>query len=212
MWLTRRLRLQRCATEETVMTRILTPLLLVVLASPAFAAAEGEHGAHVKATYLGLDATGWVALAMIAFIGVLLYFGAHKTVANGLDGQIAKIKEQLDEAAKLRTEAEKLRADYDAKRAEADRLAADIVEQAKREAAELIANAQTQVATMTQRRTEAAEARIAAAERAAVADVRAQASGLGLAAARQLLGAKLDGAAKDRLVDQAIAELDRKLH
>jgi F-type H+-transporting ATPase subunit b len=194
------------------MTRVLTAVYVTLLASPAFAAAEGEHGAHVKATYLGLDATGWVALAMIAFIGVLFYAGAHKAIAKGLDGQIAKIKEQLDEAAKLRADAEKLRADYDAKRAEADKLAADIVAQAKREADELIAAAQTQIAAMTARRTETAEARIAAAERAAVADVRAQASGLGLAAARQLLGAKLDGAAKDRLVDQAIAELDRKLH
>jgi F-type H+-transporting ATPase subunit b len=57
-----------------------------------------------------------------------------------------------------------------------------------------------------------AETRIAAAERAATDDVRAIAAQAATQAAHKLLSEKLDVTNRDRLVDQAIGELDRRMH
>ena len=79
-------------------------------------------------------ATFWVAVALILFLGVLVYAGAHKMIAKGLDERADKIKQEIDEASKLREEAQALLANYQRKKADAEKEAAEIVEQAKKEA------------------------------------------------------------------------------
>src|SRR5688572_1814820 len=74
----------------------------------ASTAADGGHGevAHPDPTGWGLDATAWVALAMLAVIGLMLWRKVPAAIARALDKKIAGIREQLDEAAQLRAEAE----------------------------------------------------------------------------------------------------------
>jgi F-type H+-transporting ATPase subunit b len=53
----------------------------------------------------------WVAVSFFIFIGVLVYLGVHKKVANELDARALRISKELEEARRLREEAEKLLAD-----------------------------------------------------------------------------------------------------
>jgi F-type H+-transporting ATPase subunit b len=161
---------------------------------------------------LGLDATGWVALAMLALIGIMLWQRVPAMVAKMLDGKIDTIRKTLDDAAKLRSEAEALKLEYEAKRNAATVEAADIVDAARTDATALVANAKVQADALVARRTAMAETRIAAAERAATDDVRAIAAQAATQAAHKLLSEKLDVTNRDRLVDQAIGELDRRMH
>ncbi len=83
-----------------------------------------EHGAphaegHVDPTALGLNATAWVALAMIFVIALMLWKKVPALIGAALDRKIATIREQLDEAKRLRAEAEALRAEYEGKSAAA---------------------------------------------------------------------------------------------
>ena len=80
---------------------------------------EADVEAHPEPTALGLDATAWVALAMIAVIAIMLWKKVPAAIGKALDKKIAGIREQLDEAAKLRAEAEALKAEYEAKAAAA---------------------------------------------------------------------------------------------
>jgi F-type H+-transporting ATPase subunit b len=171
---------------------------------------EGGHEPAPKA--LGLDATGWVALAMLVLLGIMLWKRVPAMVGKMLDGQIDGIRKTLDDAAKLRSEAEALKAEYEAKRNAATKEASEIVEAARNDAATLIANASTQADVMVARRTAMAETKIAAAERAATDDVRAIAAQAATAAAQKIIAEKLDGASRDRLVDQAIGELGSRIH
>jgi F-type H+-transporting ATPase subunit b len=171
---------------------------------------EGGHEPAPKA--LGLDATGWVALAMLVLLGIMLWKRVPAMVGKMLDGQIDGIRKTLDDATKLRTEAEALKAEYEAKRNAATKEASEIVETARHDAATLIATASTQADAMVARRTAMAETKIAAAQRAAIDDVRAIAAQAATSAAQKIIAEKLDGASHDRLVDQAIGELDRRIH
>lgn len=76
----------------------------------------------------------WVAVAFLLFVALLLYLKAPAKIAAMLDERSARIAKELAEARKLREEAQALLAEYQGKRAEAEKTAAQIVEQARREA------------------------------------------------------------------------------
>lgn len=175
-----------------------------------FAGAAAHGGdAYVETTALGLGATAWVSLAMLALFGILVWKKVPALLGKMLDDKIAGIRAQLDEAAALRAEAEALRQEYATKLAALDGEAAAIRARAEEEAAALVARTEADANELVARRQRMAEDRIAAAERAAIADVRASASRAAVAAAAGLIAERLDGHADKPLIDRAISELGR---
>lgn len=154
-----------------------------------------------------LNATVIVSIAMAVFIGILILKKVPALIGKGLDGKIAAIREQLDEAAKLRAEAEALKAEYQAKLAGAEKDAAALRERAEEEAALLVAEAKTNTQALIKRRQKMAEDKIGAAERAAIAGIRAKAVSAATAAAANLIADKHDAKADQKMVDGTIKSL-----
>ncbi|UAK23527.1 F0F1 ATP synthase subunit B family protein [Sphingomonas nostoxanthinifaciens] len=161
---------------------------------------------------LGLSPGGWVALSMIVVVVIMLVKGVPGLIARGLDKKIATIRQQLDEATRLRAEAEALRAEYQAKAAAADGEAAAIVGRATDEANSLLAKAKADSELLVERRTRLAEEKITAAERTAVAEVRARAAAAATAAAAAVIAEQLDAGNDKTLVDRTIAGLGQRLN
>ena len=80
-----------------------------------------------------MDATFWAMIALFIFIGVVVYMKVPGMIAKALDERAAKIRNELDEAQRLREEAQQLLAEFQKKRKEAEKEAADMVAAAKRE-------------------------------------------------------------------------------
>ena len=154
----------------------------------------------------------WVAVAFVIFIGVLIYVGVHKKVADALDQRGARIKAELDEARRLRDEAEQLLAAYRKKRGEAEQEAQAIVAEAQAEAERTAAEARTKMEDFVARRTKLAETKIAQAEAQALADVRAAAADAAVAAAEKILTATAKGKVAEDLIGQGIADVTAKLN
>ena len=175
----------------------------------ASTAADGRHGEapHADPTALGLNATAWVALAMILVIALLLWKKVPAAIGKALDRKIEGIREQLDEASRLRAEAEALRAEYDAKLAAAGAEARAMVERARHEADGIVQQAKLDSAAVVERRTRMAEDKIAAAERAAIAEVRAKVADAAAAAAEALIRERHGQDADRAMVDRTIAGL-----
>lgn len=167
------------------------------------------HGgpAHADPTAVGLNATAWVALAMIVVIGIMLWKKVPAAITTALDKKIAGIRVQLSDAARLRAEAEAIKAEYEQKAKDAAVEAEAIVAHARDEADGILAKAQTDAASLIERRGRMAEDKIAAAERSAIAEVRARAASAAAAAAASLIAARHDATADKALVDQAITGL-----
>src|SRR3954470_22522468 len=87
------------------------------------------------------DAETWVLIAFILFVVLLVYLKAPARVTAMLDERSERIARELAEARQLREEAQALLAEHQGKRAEAEKTAADIIEQAKREAEAFAAEA-----------------------------------------------------------------------
>ena len=175
-------------------------------------AIETEHGGiastnHPDPRALGLDGTGWVSLAMLIFLLILVFKKVPAAIGRMLDGQIAAIRGRLDEAKALRAEAEALRDEYARRVAGIEAQAAEMVGHAEAEARALVAKAEADAAELTDRRARMANDRIAAAERAAIADIRARAADAAAKAAASLIAARVDGDADRVLVDRTIAGL-----
>ncbi len=169
------------------------------------------HGAaaevHAKPSALGMDATGWVAAAMLAVILLMLWKKVPGAIAGALDKKIDTIRGQLEEAAALRAEAEAIKAEYEAKAKAAAREARAILAHAEEEAASIVAKAKDDAAALIDRRTRMAGDKIAAAERAAIDEVRAKAAAAATAAAATLIAEAHDAKADKPVVDEAIAGL-----
>ena len=184
-------------------------LLTLLSAAAEHAADAAAHGGeHAEPMAFGLIGPGlWVALAMSVLILIALFLGVPKMLTAGLDSGIAEIKKQLDEAKALRAEAEALRKEYADKIANAEKDAAAMLEHAKHEAEAIVAKAEADTTAVIGRREKMAEDKIAAAERGAVAELRARAADAAAVAAKGLI-AKNHGAAADKaLVDQAIGAI-----
>jgi F-type H+-transporting ATPase subunit b len=152
----------------------------------------------------------WVAAAFIVFF---LLFGRKLwgAIAAMLDERAAKIRAELDEAARLRSEAEAMLKDAQARRDNAMAEAKQLLEGAKIEAARLAQAAAAEAEGAARRREQMALDRIAAAEKAAVDEVRTTAAEVATVAARQVIAEGLSAEADGHLIDHAITQLPAAL-
>lgn len=167
--------------------------------------AEAAGEAHATPKAFGMDATVYVSLAMLVFIGILIWKKVPAAITGMLDNKIAEISKQLEEAEALRLDAESLKAEYEAKLADAAKEADEMRARADAEAEALVAKAKADATALIARRKQMAEDRIAAAEASALSEVRSAAAKAATEAAAKLIADKHDAEADKALVDQAIA-------
>jgi F-type H+-transporting ATPase subunit b len=173
-------------------------------------AAEGAGAAHAYAHFWE-DPTFWVLVASVIFVG-LVWNKARAAIGDGLDGRIARIKNEIDEAERLKTEAQEMLADAKRKQGEAEKQIADIRTQAEEEAVLLTERMTRTLDDVLRRREQQAKDRIAQAEEQARQDIQAVATEVAVNAARKVIRDSLDADQASQLVDAAIKELPEKLH
>lgn len=184
--------------------RILATLAAVVMATPAFAA---------SGPFFSLANTDFVVLlAFLLFIAVLVYFKVPGMLGGMLDKRADQIRSELDEAKSLREEAQALLASYERKQAEVQAQADRIVATAKSEASDAAEQAKVDLEASIARRLAAAEDQIASAEAGAVKEVRNKAVSIAVEAAREVIAGQMKAADANKMIDDAIATVEQKLH
>lgn len=182
----------------------LTLLAFVASASPAFAA---------KGPFFSLGNTDFVVLiGFLVFLGVLLYFKVPGMLGGMLDGRAAGIKSDLDEARALREEAQAILASFERKQAEVAGQSAAIVKAAREEAEAAAVQAKLDLEASIARRLAAAQDQIASAEAAAVKQVRERAIAVAVAAAADVIAKGMDAKSGNALIEEAIGQVEAKLH
>ncbi|MDH3581437.1 MAG: F0F1 ATP synthase subunit B [Hyphomicrobiales bacterium] len=154
----------------------------------------------------------WVAVSFVGFILLLVYYKIPGMVAGLLDERAEKIRNELEEAKRLREEAQAILADYQRKQRDAAKEADKIIGLAKEEAEALAVETREKMKESLERRTRLAEEKIARAEEQAVADVRAAAIDVAIASAEQIIEKKMTPAASAKLINQSIEGLKGKLN
>ena len=62
-----------------------------------------------------IDATFWVAISFFIFLGILIYFKIPQKMKITLEENISKIKDQINEAEKLKEEAKNILSEHEKK-------------------------------------------------------------------------------------------------
>jgi F-type H+-transporting ATPase subunit b len=154
----------------------------------------------------------WTLIAMLMFLGIVFYMKVPAMIGKSLDARGEAIRKELDDARRLREEAQQLLADYQRKSREAEDEAKGIVEQAKREAEALATETRKSLAEGLERRTKAAEDKIARAEAQALSEVRSAAVTAAISAAESILKGKVAGGTSATLIDESIRNLKGRLN
>jgi len=154
----------------------------------------------------------WVAVSFFIFIGVLVYFGVHMKVVSALDARALLISKELAEARRLREEAENVLADYRRKLGDVVTEVDNITALATTEAKTLAAETRQSLKEHFDRRIKLAEEKIARAEMEAVREFRSVAVDAAIAAAQNLIAAKLTPDRAKKLVSESIKALKSNLN
>jgi len=153
----------------------------------------------------------WVAVGFLIFLGLMVYFRVPAMIGKALDERAHRIRDELDEARRLREEAQALLAEYQRKQRDAEREADDIVAQAREDAQAYAREARMKLGETLDRRRRLAEAKIARAEADALHEVRRRAADVAVAAAARLIGEDLPEAKAKSLIDDGIAAVRDRL-
>lgn len=179
-------------------------ILGVLAANPAFAAGGLEFS---------LSNTNFIVLiSFLLFVGLLVYMKVPGKLTGLLDARAVQIKADLDEARALREEAKTILASYERKQKEVQEQSDRIVASAREEAMAAAAQAKADLKVSIARRVAAAEDRISSAEAGAVRAVREQAVAVAVAAAGDLLAKQMTAEGAATSIDDAIAQVEAKLH
>ncbi len=187
-------------------TRLALTIGAAALPLPVLAAA-GDY------PFLSLFNTDIVVLiAFLLFIGILVYYKVPGILTGMLDKRAETIRSELDEARALREEAQRVLADYERKSREVVEQAERIVARAREDAQDAADAAKADIERSVARRLQAAEDQIAAAEAAALRSVRNTAARVAVAAAGDVIAAKMTAEQANALIDDGIAQVESRLH
>lgn len=179
-------------------------LLSLLVASPAFAA---------SGPFFSLGNSNFVVLlAFLVFVGILLYAKVPAKLNGMLDNRAEVIRRELEEAKALREEAQTILASYERKQKDVQEQADRIVANARQEAITAANKAKDDLKDAIARRLQAAEEQIASAEAAAIRDVRDRAVTVAIAVAGQVIAKQMTAAEGNALLEDAIAQVDARLH
>ena len=145
-------------------------------------------------------------ISFVIVVALAFRYG-RKALFAWLDGEIAKIRTELDTARALRAEAEVALAYCKSKQASAEAEAQEIVSAAKKRVEAMRQKAEADLSASLSRREYLAGERIRMAEVEAVAEVRASAISLAVSLARKNLMENLSEDVASKLVDQAISDM-----
>ena len=152
----------------------------------------------------------WYSVAFVLFF-VLVGGRIVRPLLAMLDNRAAQVRQDLDEAARLKREAEQMLADAKREREAALAEAETLVARSRQEAMRIAEQARLDADASAKRRERMAQDRIHAAERAAIDEVRSRAADIASEAARAVVAEMLTAEHDAALVDRAIAALPSSL-
>ncbi len=179
-------------------------------AAPVTAVTEQPADGHGGNSLLQNEVL-WIG---VSFVICLVLFAKllMPKIGKGLDGRADKIRDQLEQASRLRSEAQELLATYQRQQEEKLKEAEEIVASAKRDAAAMREQAAQDLKIMLDRRTQQAQEKIARAEAEAVSHIRTKIIDLATESARTTLAGQTDGAADELAISRAISAISAQIH
>ena len=153
-----------------------------------------------------IDATFWVAISFIIFISALIYFKIPSKIKNILNDNINKIKNQIDEAEKLKEEANNKLSEQENRLAKAKKEMANMIKQANEESEKNIIKANDNFHKVMEIRKKNTEEKIRQMKAQAIKEIKNSSLDIALESVEKLMLNSLDKNKLDNIFNQSVEE------
>ena len=158
-----------------------------------------------------IDATFWVAISFVLFIGLLIYFKIPQKVNETLNQLISNIKNEIDESEKLRNEAKILLDNSQSKLDSANEETSKIVEQAKKDSENLVIELNEKFHKSAELKKKLAESKIAQMKEAAIKEIKDTSIKIAVDSVKKIISTSVDKNKLDALFEKDLEEAKTEL-
>ena len=153
-----------------------------------------------------IDATFWVAIYFIIFVSALIYLKIPGKIKNLLNDNINKIKNQIDEAEKLKEEANNKLSEQENRLAKAKKEIANMIKQANEESEKNIIKANDNFHKVMEIRKKNTEEKIRQMKAQAIKEIKNNSLDIALESVEKLMLNSLDKNKLDNIFNQSVEE------
>jgi len=152
------------------------------------------------------DATFWVAISFIIFFGVLVYLKIPQKISEVLNKLILDIKNEIEESEKLRSESKILQDNAQNKLDSAQLESKKILEQAKKEADELIIEMNDKFHKSSEIKKNLGESKITQMKEAALKEIKNVSVKIAIDSVKKIITTSIDKSKLDNLFEKNLEE------
>ena len=158
-----------------------------------------------------IDATFWVAISFILFIGLLVYFKIPQKVNEMLNQLILNIKNEINESEKLRNEAKTLLDNSQSKLDSASEETSKIIEQAKKDSENLVIEINEKFHKSAEIKKKLAETKITQMKEAAIKEIKDTSIKIAVDSVKKIISTSIDKNKLDTIFEKDLEEAKTEL-
>ena len=153
-----------------------------------------------------IDATFWVMISFFAFIGLLIYFKIPQKIKTTLDDNIDDIKNQIDEADKLKEDAKNILIEHEKKISNSKNEVKQMINKASEEAEKNVIKTNQDFHNLMETRKKNAEERVKQLKNQALKDIKNASVKVAIESVEKLIKNSLDKSKLDKIYSSSIEE------
>ena len=158
-----------------------------------------------------IDATFWVAISFLLFVGLLVYFKIPQKVNEILNQLILNIKKEIDESEKLRNEAKTLLDNSQSKLDSASEETNKIIEQAKKDSENLVIEINEKFHKSAEIKKKLAETKITQMKESAIKEIKDTSIKIAVDSVKKIISTSVDKNKLDAIFEKDLEEAKTEL-
>ena len=153
-----------------------------------------------------LDATFWVTISFFIFLGILIYFKIPQKIKNLLDQNILAIRNQVNEAEKLKEDAKNILIEHEKKISNSKKEIRNMIDKANEEAEKNVIRTNQEFYRVMENRKKNVEEKIKQLKNQATKDIKNASVKIALESVEKLIKNSLDKSKLDKIYSSSIEE------
>ena len=155
---------------------------------------------------MSIDATFWVMISFFLFVGLLIYFQIPQKIRTTLDENILNIKNQINEADKLKEDAKNILTEHEKKISNSKTEMKSMIDKANEEAEKNVIKVNEDFHNLMENRKKNAEDRVKQLKNQALKDIKNTSVRIAIESVEKLLKNSLDKSKLDKIYISSIEE------
>ena len=158
-----------------------------------------------------IDSTFWVAISFLIFVGLLIYLKVPQKIDFSLSESIKKIKDNLDNAEKLKDEAKNILSDYETKVSKSKEEVKNLIENTNIQAEKNLIKTNDEFHKIIENRKKSAEEKIKQMKIQAIKDIKNLSVDIAILSAEKIIKNSIDKKKLDKIYISSIGETKKIL-